>query len=318
MEKKYHSTKKETVGGNTGTGTTDKSRLPSDDRKKEGKRHFLVVAAASRGARIFVKRALQQGHDVTALCRAKDDEDALKRMQSLVKETKLTAGGPPVSAQEGTLRASSRDITNPITFRDMLDGDPSIDALCCFVGVTSVKQMMSRSFKLYLRTVTAMTNGMRESRWVETFYHRSVGAAGVPGTSRMGWPQNYNLLFKFYSFVLVPIFFPVYQDVVNSENVLGAAAKEGLKFVIFRPGALNDKAAERHVGCSFDETSLDEGPVELRHADVSISREDVAEQILRVASAAEHEREKWHGHGVYMVNMMPDYRGEMIKWSSGK
>ena len=47
----------------------------------EPKRHFLVIASASRGARFFVKKAIQRGHRVTALCRARDDAAALERME---------------------------------------------------------------------------------------------------------------------------------------------------------------------------------------------------------------------------------------------
>ena len=57
------------------------------------KRHFLVVAASSRGARFFVKKALQQGHAVTAICRAEDEAAALARMAGLLVEATLTEGG---------------------------------------------------------------------------------------------------------------------------------------------------------------------------------------------------------------------------------
>ena len=61
------------------------------------RQHFLVIAAASRGARFFIKKALQQGHSVTALCRAADDHAALKRMEALLADTQLAEGGvPPV------------------------------------------------------------------------------------------------------------------------------------------------------------------------------------------------------------------------------
>ena len=34
-------------------------------------KHFLVIAASSRGARLFIEKALTNGHNVTAICRAK-------------------------------------------------------------------------------------------------------------------------------------------------------------------------------------------------------------------------------------------------------
>ena len=73
------------------------------------KRHFLVVAAASRGARFFVKKALSQGHDVTAICRADDDQGALDRVTGLIQERNLTAGGVPAACRRtsrGTQSAS--------------------------------------------------------------------------------------------------------------------------------------------------------------------------------------------------------------------
>ncbi|MEM9725120.1 MAG: hypothetical protein AAF909_06640 [Pseudomonadota bacterium] len=276
------------------------------------KRHFLVVASASRGARFFVKDALRRGHDVTALCRAPDDAAALQRMNALLAETKLTKGGDSDAERPGVLKASSKNVTDDSTYQEVLAADPTIDALCCFVGVTSHRDMMNSSLKLYARTMTAMVNGMRQSRWVETFYHGSVGSTGLPGSSTVGWPQNYNLLFKFYCFVLVPMLYPVYRDVTDSENILAHAGSEGLKFIIFRPAMLTDGPAQRRVGFSFNNTSMDEGDLPLRHADVSIAREDVAEQILHVATLSPSERSMWHGAGVYMVTMKDTYRGSFV------
>ncbi len=36
---------------------------------------------------------------------------------------------------------------------------------------------------------------------------------------------------------------------------------------------------------------------------MTISREDVAEEILRVSTLPDSEREMWFGHGVYLVDM---------------
>ena len=35
----------------------------------------------------------------------------------------------------------------------------------------------------------------------------------------------------------------------------------------------------------------------------TIGREDMAEEILRIATLTEIERKKHHGHGIYMVDM---------------
>ena len=64
-----------------------------DENLNQKKRHFLVIAAAARGARFFIKNALKQGHDVTGLCRADSDKAALERINSLLQKTELTPGG---------------------------------------------------------------------------------------------------------------------------------------------------------------------------------------------------------------------------------
>ena len=48
---------------------------------------------------------------------------------------------------------------------------------------------------------------------------------------------------------------------------------------------------------------MDDGALPLRDAKMTISREDVAEEILRVATLPEQERVRWFGHGVYLVDM---------------
>ena len=57
--------------------------------------------------------------------------------------------------------------------------NPSIDSVCCFVGVVGVRRMMSQSERLYTRTIGALIEGMRASRWVEFFYHGSSGLEGL-------------------------------------------------------------------------------------------------------------------------------------------
>ena len=100
--------------------------------------HFLVISAASRGARFFVKKALQQGHSMTALCRALDDNDAIARMQALLDKTPLTHGGLPSADTPGTIQAFDRNIFDPETYQMLLNQDRSIDRVCCFVGATSL------------------------------------------------------------------------------------------------------------------------------------------------------------------------------------
>jgi hypothetical protein len=259
----------------------------------------LVIAAASRGARFFIKKALQQGHSVTALCRADDDHAALERIEALLGETTLTEGGVPPVDVHGTLRASNQNILEFETYRSLLDEDPSIDRICCFVGATGLRQMMSREEKLYSQTMSALVEGMRRSRWVEFYYHGSSGIEGAPGQSKPQLPANFwprwllNLGLKI----------PAAQDCFDSEALLAQAVPSGLKFVVFRPAWLTTALAKRSYGYCFDTTAMDNEMLPLRDAKTTISREDVAEEILRVATLPEQERDLWFGHGVYLVDL---------------
>lgn len=153
----------------------------------ENRRHFLVVAAASRGARLFIKKALQQGHDVTAICRADSDDAALARMNTLLDDVILTeeqgsstTGEKPVG--KGTLKATNQNVILSETYQSLLQSDPSIDAVCCFVGVTKVSDMFNKQNKLYSQTISAITTGMQNSRLIELYYHGSSGTEGGSGS----------------------------------------------------------------------------------------------------------------------------------------
>ena len=263
------------------------------------RQHFLVIAAASRGARFFIKNALDQGHSVTALCRAGDDHAALKRIEEALADTTLTEGGIPPVDVRGTLHASSRNILDSETYRSLLSEDPSINRICCFVGATGFRQMMSRDDKLYTRTIKALIAGMRESRWVEFFYHGSSGSEGVPGDNMPQLPDN----FRPRWLLSLGLKIPAAQDCFESETLLAKAGAAGLKFVVFRPAWLTTAPAKRFYGYCFDITGMDNEALPLRDAKITISREDVAEEILRVATLPEQERTLWFGHGVYLVDM---------------
>lgn len=258
-----------------------------------------MIAAASRGARFFIKRALEQGHSVTALCRAGDDEAALTRVHSLLANTALTDGGVPTADEPGALRARNLNILDPETYCSLLNEDPSISRICCFVGVTSVRQMMRRDDKLYSRTINALVQGMRESRWVEFFYHGSSGSEGRPGQSKPQLPDN----FRPRWLLGLGLKIPAAQDCFRSETLLAEAGLTGLKFTVFRPAWLTNRPAKRAYGYCFDTTSMSHDSLPLRDAGTTISREDVAEEILRVATLPAQERHLWFGHGVYLVDM---------------
>ncbi len=265
----------------------------------QSKHHFLVVAAASRGARFFVKKALRQGHDVSALCRAKDDEAALARMRLILDKTSLAEGGVEPAPRSGTLYASNKNILNPETYRSLLMNDASIDRVCCFVGVTTLRQMMSQADQIYTKTIQAIVDGMQQSRWVEFFYHGSSGAEGVPGQSTPQLPDN----FKPQWLLNLGLKIPAAQNCFESENILAKSQNQGMKFVVFRPAWLTTASAQRAYGYCFDTTGMDNDELPLYGAKTTISREDVAEEILRVALLPDKERACWHGHGVYLVDL---------------
>lgn len=262
------------------------------------KRHFLVVAAASRGARLFIKKALQQGHDVTALCRARDNRAALERITKLVQDSKLTPDNTPISYLQGELRAFNLSILEPITYTTLLKDDVSIDAVCCFVGVTKMKDMFNKDHRLYTRTVNAIVEGMRQSRWVEFFYHGSSGSEGPPGQNIPQLPENYVAKWLLAPFLRMP----AVKDYLDSEGVLARSVDEGMCFVIFRPAFLTNGRAKRKYGYSFDTTGLNKEELPLKNTTMSISREDVAEEMLRVATLSKQERAQWYGHGVYLAD----------------
>jgi nucleoside-diphosphate-sugar epimerase len=263
------------------------------------KHHFLVIAGASRGARLFIKKALQQGHSVTTLCRAKDDAAALVRMQELLVKTKLTEDDIPLADIPGNLRAYNQDILENETYHQLLNEDPSINRVCCFVGATSLRQMLNRRSRLYSGTIKALITGMRSSRWVEFYYHGSSGSEGPPGENIPQLPAN----FQPQWLLNLGLKLPAAQDCFKSEGLLAEAAGSGMKFVIFRPAWLTNDPAKRSYGYCFNTTGLDNETLPLRKAKTTISREDVAEEILRVSTLPKQERAEWFGHGVYLVDM---------------
>ena len=264
----------------------------------------MVVAASSRGARFFVKNALLAGHSVTALCRAMDDTAALARMEALLAATTLTEGGPEPADVAGTLTASNSNIFKAETFKTLLTEDPSINALCCFVGASGLMEMFNRDNKVYSSTISAMVEGMRQSRWVETYYHGSSGVEGVPGQHRAELPANIHPRWLLNLFLRLPVFL----DYLDSESLLAEAKPTGCQFVIFRPAFLTTKPAKRAFGRSRDTTGMDKPEMPLGQTTMEISREDVAEEILRVATLPASERAEWHGHGVYLADMKGEAR----------
>ena len=159
--------------------------------------------------------------------------------------------------------------------------------------------MMSRDDKLYTQTIKAVVEGMGESRWVEFFYHGSSGSEGIPGQNKSQLPAN----FRPRWLLNLGLKIPAAQDCFESETLLARAGATGMKFVVFRPAWLTTAPAKRSYGYCFDTTGMDNEALPLRDAKTTISREDVAEEILRVATLPQQERALWFGHGVYLVDM---------------
>ena len=124
----------------------------------------------------FLKKALQLGHSVTALCLAVDRADAHAHMQVLVDKATLTNGNIPSADTPCTIQAFDRNILDPETFQMLLYQDNFIDSVCCYVGATSLCQMLRGDIRLYSQTIQALITGMRDRRWVEFYYHGSSGS----------------------------------------------------------------------------------------------------------------------------------------------
>ncbi|EQC48634.1 NADH(P)-binding protein, PF13460 family [Bacteriovorax sp. BSW11_IV] len=262
-------------------------------------RHYLVVAAASRGARLFIKKALLKGHNVTALCRAPSDELALKRMQDLLEDTVLTPTNELMAQVPGRLIAKSANILKSNTYVKLLMDDLTIDSICCFVGPTKFKDMMSPRCTIYTDTISAILEGLKEARLVDLYFHSSVGVLGQPVNARLAIPQN----FPFYLHQVLK-FIPVFRNLVKSERILGGNDLKDFEYIVFRPASLTDGCAKRKFGYCFNETSYHDQMLPLKKAKLRISREDVAEEILRVTELDRQSRKKWVGQGVYLVDLI--------------
>lgn len=261
------------------------------------KRHFLVVAATSRCARLFIKKALLGGHDVTALCRAPDDESALTRMRKVLDETEIADPPHPLSDRPGTLKASNRNILEASTYADLLSADEAIDSLCCFVGTTSSRQAMSPFTRLYTDTIRAILDGMTASRAVEVLYHSSVGAGGEPANAYVYWPDNYPSMSWAIAWVA-----PVFRNVARSERLFEKQEKPHADYIVFRPGSLKDHSAEGNYEVLVDLSKKRPFKTELSHMKISIGREDVANEMLRVATLPAEERKALYRSSLYIAD----------------
>lgn len=261
------------------------------------KRHFLVVAATSRCARLFIKKALLSGHDVTALCRAGDDESALTRMRTVLDETEITDPPRPPSEGPGTLKASNRNILDSGTYADLLADDETIDGLCCFVGTTSSRQAMSPFTRLYTDTIRAMVDGMSESRAVEVLYHSSVGAGGEPANAYVYWPDNYPMMSWAIAWVA-----PVFRNVARSERLFEKHEKPHMDYIVFRPGSLKDHSAKSNYEALVDLSKKRPFKAELSDMKISIGREDVANEMLRVAMLPAEDRKALYRRSLYLAD----------------
>ena len=190
---------------------------------------------------------------MTALCLAVDDTGALARMQALLDKTPLTHGGLPSADTLGTIQAFVRNILDPETYQMVLNQDSSIDRVCCFVGTTSLGQMLRRDIGLYSQTIQALITGMIYSRWVEFYYHGSSGTKGIPGKNKPRLPDN----FVPQWLLNLGLEIPAAQDCFKSEGLLAEASGSGMNFIVFRPARLTNGAAGRSCGYCIDTTGWD-------------------------------------------------------------
>jgi nucleoside-diphosphate-sugar epimerase len=264
-------------------------------------KHILVIGGASRGAKYFIKNALNAGHNVTAICRESESQSAKDRLESILALTVLTPKKEPSSANiiSGKLQVFSYNVQTAETYTKILTDYPDIDSIFSFIGPTK-DTLFNSKIKLYTKTITAIVEGMRKSRYVEFYYHSSVGSEGLPGESKTKLPAHY----PWFTNILFPILYPVFKDVTESENLLAKSKKDGLRFVIFRPDALTNKKAKRNFMYTFDHAIFNKADFNLKQADKFISREDVAEEILRISTLPQNEREIYFGHAVYMVDKL--------------
>jgi len=263
----------------------------------QNKRHFLVIAAVSRGARFFIKKALTLGHSVTGLCRAESDKAAFERLNKLLNETILTDSDAIYSEEKGKLYGKSNNILDPNCYKSILTENSDIDAVVCFVGAAaSFKEQYSHNLQIYTKTYGALIEGMEKSRWVETFIHGSSGSEGTPGKHKyIKLPSNFRL--KWLIQILGNT--PAAQNYFESEYILANAKKKGLHFILFRPAFLTSATAKRNYEYSIDKSE----ELANKKTKMTISREDVAEEILRVTLLSEDKRNKYYGHGVYLVDL---------------
>ena len=140
---------------------------------------------------------------------------------------------------------------------------------------------------------------------METFYHGSSGVEGAPGHHRAELPANMPLRWLFK----LTLRLPVMVDYIASEGLLAEAKVHGCQFVIFRPAFLTTNPAKRALGRSLDTTGMDKPELPLRQTTMEISREDVAEEMLRLATLPAGERAGWYGHGLYLANMKEEAAG---------
>jgi nucleoside-diphosphate-sugar epimerase len=265
-------------------------------------KHFLVVGGTSRVARYFIKKALLSGYNVTTLCRASDDIAATIRMQEILTKTKLTPNNTTKlinSIRPGQLTALSHDVTKENTYIRLFSANPTINAIFSFIGPNK-NTLFNFKIDLYTSTVSAIISGIKKSRSIEFYYHSSVGTEGIPGECKTKLPAHYS---KFENFMFSKIY-PVFKNVTESENILGKSKKDGIKFVVFRPDALTDSAAKRKFIFTFDNVKFNKPDFDLNKASKFISREDVAEEILRVVDLPLESRQKYFGHAVYLVDQV--------------
>ncbi|MEO1360188.1 MAG: hypothetical protein AAFU81_07600, partial [Pseudomonadota bacterium] len=95
---------------------------------------------------------------------------------------------------------------------------------------------------------------------------------------------------------------PVFRNVARSERLFEKHDKPHTEYITFRPGSLKDHGAESNYEVLVDLSKKRPFKAELSEMKISIGREDVANEMLRVATLALDDRKALYGRSLYLAD----------------
>ena len=107
-----------------------------------------------------------------------DDAGALALMQALLDKATITMATFHLLIHLVQSKLSTEISLDSETYQMLINQDNFIDRVNCYVGITSLCQMLRGNIRLYSQTIHALITGMRDRRWVEFYYHGSSGTEG--------------------------------------------------------------------------------------------------------------------------------------------